>query len=156
MPAFSFAAGTCVESGANNPVYIYAGRDKVGEILTLLCTHHTDNSLSAAVAAATQVKLSGKAVYKIKSFPGDPAPTDATDLSIVDSDGLSLIGVADNGENFVDATSTLATMFYNATLTASEEVIPVAGETWTIATANNAVASAKFYLRFYSKYLLRY
>ena len=149
MPAFSFAAGTCVESGANNPVYIYAGRDKVGEILTLLCTHHTDKSLSATIAASTMVKLSGKWVFAVKSYPGTTAPTDATDLSIVDSDGLSLLGVADNGLNFIDATSTLATTFYNAHMATNSYWMPVAGEAWTISTANNAVASATFYLKIY-------
>ena len=143
------AAGTCVESGTN-PTYIYTAEGyRAGSIVTLLCTHHTDNSLSAAVAASTMAKLAGKYVFLIKSYPGTTAPTDATDLSIVDSDGLSLIGVADNGLNFIDATSTKATLFYNATLGTNMYYMPVAGEAWTISTANNAVASATFYLKFY-------
>lgn len=144
----SRAAGTCVESGTN-PTGIYDGNQLRGEVVTLLCTHHTDNSLSAAVSASTMAKLAGKYVFAVKSYPGTTAPTDATDLSIVDSDGLSLLGVADNGLNFIDATSTLATTFYNSHIGTNTYWMPVTGETWTISTANNAVASATFYLKFY-------
>lgn len=144
----SWAAGTCVESGTN-PTYIYHGNQVAGEVITLLCTHHTDNSLSAAVAASTMAKLSGRYVVGIKSKPGTTAPTDNTDLSIVDSDSLSLIGVADNGLDFIDATTTKETFFYNATEAVNIYKMPVAGEAWTISTANNAVASATFHLKFY-------
>jgi hypothetical protein len=144
----SFSAGTCVESGTN-PTMIFDGSRPVGSVVTLLCTHHTDNSLSATVAASTMAKLSGKYVFAIKSYPGTTAPTDGTDLSIVDSDGLSLIGVADNGLNFIDATSTYATTFYNGHMGTNTYWMPVTGEAWTISTANNAVASATFYLKIY-------
>lgn len=142
----SFAAGTCAWQSTTD---VNDGVDTVGSVVTLLCTHHTDNSLSVELSSSTMSELAGKYVFAVKSYPGSTAPTDATDLSIADSDGLSLMGVADNGLNFIDATSTLATMFYNSNLSTNMYWLPIDGEAWTISTANNAVASATFYLKFY-------
>lgn len=141
-------AGTCAFVSAKDINDSY-GRT-VGRVVEVLCTHHTDKSLSADLDATTMKMLGGTKVYRVKSIPSaTTAPSDATDLSIVDSDGLSLMGTTDNGANFIDATSTLETMLYNAVLTASEERYIIEGETLTIATANNDVASAIFTLKFY-------
>ena len=145
------AAGTCVQA-TGSPSYVYAktsvGSQLAAKVVTLTCTHHTDNSLSVALASTIMDELSGWYVYSMKSIPsGVTAPTDATDFEITDADGLSLVGA--NGTDFIDATSTQKTLGYNTFLTVNEYLSPVASETWTISTTNNAVASAIFTLKIY-------
>jgi hypothetical protein len=142
-----WAAGTCVESG-DNPTYIYSDNQKAGDEILLLCTHHTDNSLSVALSATVMSKLSGWYSWQIVSFPGDTAPTDNTDLEITEqmtaTIGLSLLGT--NGTDFIDATIAKETLFYNSFLGIPTYRMAVTGRPWTISTTNNAVASATFYL----------
>jgi len=147
-----FAAGTCTETDWE-VVKDYRG-NKVGTVLTILCTHHTDNSLSAPLASngdeSAMQKLSGQYIYKIKYIPSSPAPTDETDLIITDSDGLSLLGA--NGTNFIDETTKQETLGKNTFLGISTYLWPVYSEIWTISTTGNAVSGSKFYLKFYGLY----
>lgn len=138
-------AGTCVQTNFKKIENFQ--HDITGYVLTLLCTHHTDATLSVALASGIMRKLGGLYILAIKSYPGSVAPTDATDLSATDSDGLDLLGA--NGTNFIDATSTLQTRGYNTLLSTDEKILAVDDEIWTIATANNAVNSATFYLKIY-------
>jgi len=141
----AFAAGTCVESSTTS---VYTDSGVGGKVVLLLCTHHTDNSLSAAVAASTMNKMSGLFIDRIVTKPGTTAPTDNTDLSIVDAIGRTVVAVGDGGLNAVDATTVVETQPYNAKKTAYD-VFWVTDDAFTVSTANNAVASATFYIYIY-------
>jgi hypothetical protein len=47
--------------------------------------------------------IRGLKFYSVKAYPGDPAPTDATDLTITDEYGIDLLG--GKGTDLIDATS---------------------------------------------------
>lgn len=119
----------------------------VVRVLALKLTHHTDNSLSVtlndSVSGLKHGSLYGWQAWIFQTYPGATAPTDATDMTIADDYGLDILGAG--GTNMVDATT--GQEFY-------AEVNNIAGPRpistdLTIATANNAVASAVFTMRMY-------
>jgi len=144
------AAGTCVESG-DNPTRIYDTSGNIsntGDEILLLCTHHTDNSLSAELSSTIMEKLAGWYSWQVISFPGGTAPTDDTDLEIseemTDTIGLSLLG--SNGTDFIDATTAKETLFYISSIGVNIGRMAVPSRPWTVSTSGNTVASAEFYL----------
>lgn len=150
----AFAAGTVEKFG--NPYINYDSRGfPVSKVVTLKLTHHTDNSLSVPFDSEIMSVLSeAKYVLKLKvipagvlaAYPGTTT-TDAVDLELTDSDGLSLLGA--NGTNLVDSATTQATYFYNTFLGVPEYGYPIKNETITASTTGNDVASSVFYLKFY-------
>ncbi len=65
----------------------------------------SDGSMSAALNTETMNALSGRLIYNVTAYPGGTAPTDESDLAIVDSRGKSLMTAAGNGLNFIDSTT---------------------------------------------------
>lgn len=132
-------AGT-VTGGALNDL----GRNSGKYELLLTCTADAAGALSAAVNSATMDNLAGKYVFTITSYPGNPAPTDGSELEIRDSIGREVISSAGNGNDFIDATDTKTEhatgpntdLYYLAS-----DAYP-----WTVYMENNAVANAVFYL----------
>ena len=148
------ASGTCVEvdnpnlTGEATWGFIKDDRNfKVGEWVTVLCTHSGTDALDAAFAEALMARLRGKFVYRIKSWPGSTAPTDATDLELTDNDSLALLG-ATNGTDFIDATTTQQTLGYNGFLSVNDYIFAAEGDVWTASTSGNSVSGADFYLKF--------
>lgn len=100
-------AGTITGVLARMPVK--TGRPTVAK-LVLTCTADAD----AATYPATVINplavtsdgrtfdLRGLKLYSVKAYPGETAPTDATDLTVTDEFGVDLIG--GRGTNLIDAT----------------------------------------------------
>jgi hypothetical protein len=112
----------------------------------LLCT------CEAAAATFTSVVLNtlsgvvgydlvGYKLYSVKAFPGSTGPTDATDLTITDVDGVDLLGA--RGTNLImEATKTSCC----AGSASSEMPMPITGPI-TINISNNAVNAAVINLK---------
>lgn len=83
--------------------------------LALTCTAGAAGDANAHLFPATVVNtlavdsngnsydIRGLKLYSVKAYPGDTAPTDATDCTITDEYGVDLLG--GKGENLIDATS---------------------------------------------------
>lgn len=83
--------------------------------LVLTCTAGAAGDANAHLFPATVVNtlavdsngnsydIRGLKLYSVKAYPGDTAPTDATDCTITDEYGVDLLG--GKGENLIDATS---------------------------------------------------
>lgn len=79
--------------------------------LRLTCTADAANgSFPAMVINPLAVDINnssfdirGLKLYSVKAIPGDTAPTDATDCTITDADGVDLLG--GKGADLIDATS---------------------------------------------------
>lgn len=77
----------------------------------LTCTADADDSSFPATilnplavdSNGVSFDIRGLKLYSVKAYPGSPAPTDATDLTITDEFGVDLLGT--KGTNFIDATS---------------------------------------------------
>lgn len=94
--------GTCTisfraETGANATYGTYK--------MLITGTATAAGALACTVDATNMAKLSGKFFYITTIYPGSVAPTDASDLAITDSRGLSLVTATVNGINAVDATT---------------------------------------------------
>lgn len=123
-------------------------------IVTITCTHHTDNSFSvtsAGITGLTNGDLNDGhwGLVGFETKPLGTAPTDGTDLTIKNELGADLLG--GNGENAVDATTVVHA---NAGFTNSDDetIFPYPiHDVLTFATATNSVASANFTLKLYLK-----
>jgi hypothetical protein len=83
--------------------------------LALTCTAGAAGDANAHLFPATVINplavdsngtlfdIRGLKLYSVKAYPGDTAPTDATDCTITDEYGVDLLG--GKGENLIDATS---------------------------------------------------
>ena len=160
----ALAASTCVDVGANAPVGMYyassAGPVLTGEEVLLLCTAHTDGTVSVTLSGTTaldaiMIKLAGQYAWQLVSFPstegdsGGPAPTDNADLEITEqmtaTIGLSLLGT--NGTDFIDATTAKETVFLNSFLGLNTYRMATLARPWTI-IASSVGSGGKFYLLF--------
>lgn len=137
-------AGTVVITGD----YLFNMDQGRTRCVTATCTHHTDNSLSDTVSETeTGLKhgsLAGWLLDEAWTAPGTTAPTDATDLTIsgtIGSVAVDLLGGA--GTDQIDATSHLKFVPLSGGV---NKQVPIPTGNLTVATANNAVASAIFYL----------
>jgi len=87
------------------------------------------------------IDLTGYFLYSAKAWPGATAPTDATDLTITDIDGVDLLG--GRGTDFIDATSKTST---SAGTLVTDMPMPITSNL-TITITNNAVNSAVCYIK---------
>ena len=157
----AFAASTCVDAGTNSPVGMYYKNTVLtGEEVLLLCTAHTDGTVSVTLSGTTALdaimtKLAGQYSWQLISFPstvadsGGPPPTDNADLEITEkmtaTIGLSLLGT--NGTDFIDATTAKETVFLNSFLGLNTYRMGTIVRPWTI-TASSVGNGGKFYLLF--------
>jgi len=135
----TFAAGTIV---AVKDDFIASNVRRV----EFLCTHSAAPAFSVSVDATTSglsMQLIGWKVDFIEVKPGGVAPTTDTDLTIINDFGMDIL--AGLGANIVDDVTARST-FASLDGTTSYEY-PIMG-TLTMATTNNAVASATFIIRF--------
>jgi hypothetical protein len=139
--ANAWGAGTCVIDTTNAD-----GTEVYKNEYTLLCTAHTDNSLAVTLTGTQMSYLDGRYILGITSYPGGTAPTDASDLAIVDSISRTLMDATDSntGLDFIDATSTIKRYFWGPN--GNEFTQAHVSKPWTITMTNNAVASAIVYL----------
>lgn len=80
--------------------------------------------------------IRGMKIYSVKAYPGDTAPTDATDVTITDEFGVDLLG--GKGADLVDATTKT---FIPSGPGAFAQPALITGNI-TINITNNSVASA--------------
>lgn len=83
----------------------------------------------------------GYYLYSVKAWPGATAPTDASDLTITDKDGIDLLG--GRGTDLIDATTMTSCC---AGSVANAMPMPVMGPI-TINITNNAVNAAVINLK---------
>ena len=128
----AFAAGSV--SQGETTTY----RDNM-RIITLTCTaDESDGSFPATDIAIGDAD--GFYLYEIRTAPGATAPTDATDLTLTNSNGLDVLGGA--GTDKIDATSSLRFFPKN---TDGEYAFPAITETpLTLTITNNSVNAAVF------------
>lgn len=128
-----FAAGTCVPSYSD-----------AGSVFTIsyACTAdaaaatYPSTTLDANVMAS--LKKRGFYLYEVYTSPGATAPTDETDFTLADSNGLDILGTA--GLNKIDATSDLR--FFPKNSAGGYSFPAITGTAYTMAISNNAVNSA--------------
>jgi hypothetical protein len=113
--------------------------------IKLTCTGDASNGTIPATVINTlaniaDVDLRGKKLYEAKAYPGGTAPTDATDVTITDEDGIDLLG--GRGADLVDATSKT----YIAVGPASTYQPALITGNMTLNISNQAVHSAVFYI----------
>ncbi|MCK5606916.1 hypothetical protein KAR91_33750 [Candidatus Pacearchaeota archaeon] len=139
-----FAAGSCIETRTS----LYSGISLSNKYkLTMVCTSHSDNSLSTTISTATVNKLSGLYFYNITAYPGDIAPTTDTDLTITATNGNKSIDVlGGNGVDIIDNTETREEIPRLIAGAVNFFSVVDPANTYTVATINNAVASATFTL----------
>jgi len=89
-----------------------------------------------SLAGMANFDITGYSLYNVKVFPGATAPTDASDLTITDVDGVDLLGA--RGTDLIDASSMTSCC---AGSTNTEMPMPVTGPI-TINISNNAVNAA--------------
>jgi hypothetical protein len=85
--------------------------------------------------------LRGLFLYSVKAYPGSPAPTDASDLTITDQDGIDLLG--GRGVDLIDNT-TMTSVCAGTPIT--DMPMPVTGPL-TINITNNVVNAAVIHLK---------
>lgn len=140
LPVLSHAAGSCAISAAlfTDTYGTAYNESKTTKRVTYLCTHHTDNSLSAAIDMAP---LHGWTLRFVSAAPGDTAPTTDTDLNLDTAAGFAILDQAGNGADMVDDADS------RFDLPDNDWAVPLwSDDAITVSTANNAVASATFYL----------
>jgi len=139
----TWAAGT-VTATANKIVNPYSARP---EYLRILLTCTADAGLNTYPATIINemtniinvYNLVGLELYLVGAYPGSPAPTDATDSTIM-QDGIDLLG--GKGTDLIDNTGHTQTLVGPSGSYAPQ---PVTGKL-TLNISNNAVGSAVTYL----------
>ena len=125
----SFAAGTCVLT--------QSGTKPGGERMWRQYTCTADNP--AGTIAYTVTGFYDFYIYSIETWPGTTAPTDATDLTLIDATtGEDLLG--GNGTDAIDAT-TPKTVIPRSTAMSLNFYHMIKGN-MTLTITNNAVAEA--------------
>lgn len=110
--------------------------------VTAVCTADAgDNSFPATVVTPRPssnpgMDLVGWYLYAVHAKPGSTAPTDASDLTVTNLDGLDLLG--GRGTDLLDATS-ITSCAAGSTVTAMP--MPITGPV-TLNLSNNSIASA--------------
>lgn len=90
---------------------------------------------NTSLTAANLAFVKGWYLYNVRTYPGATAPTDATDMTLVDSQSRDVLG--GSGTDLIDSTTCEST---SAALPFYEKVT----ETLTLTVSNNAVYSAVF------------
>lgn len=94
-------------TGTLTRIQTQQGRPQMVKVELACVADASDGSFPATVlntlANIVTWDLRGLKLYSVKAIPGAPAPTDASDLTITDADGVDLLG--GKGENLIDATS---------------------------------------------------
>lgn len=132
------AAGTIV--GAINRIQSQQGRPQIVKVF-LTCTASADDhtypeTIVNTLENVSDYDLRGLSLYSVKAIPGTTGPTDNSDLTITDEDGVDLLG--GKGENIIDnATSS----FIPAGPGAFAQPAPITGDI-TINLSGNSVNSA--------------
>ena len=149
---FAFLALPSIVSGADvgtctKVTTEYGGGSFNAARVVLLCTAHTDGTLSVTLSDSIMKSLEGLS-YTLLARPGSVAPTTDSDLSITSTNGKVLIAATVKGLDLVDDTSTRWTFFEGPTDGSVDQSTPTAwsGDPWIVALTNNGVASATFYL----------
>ena len=136
VPFAAFAAGTITQAITSDRQY---GPNNAFRAVTLSCTGDAANGTLPATALSTAILATlhsgGYALFKVQTYPGGVAPTDASDMTITDGTGADILG--GNGANQIDATSKLE--FYPL-IGATPVLQPVIG-TWTVNITQQAVAT---------------
>ena len=111
--------------------------------VTLALTH-VGGAFSVAIPAATIAELDGFYLYSVVAYPGSVAATDDTDLVITSSNSgnKSTDILGGNGLNIIDATTTKETIPHQTFSDLNFFWVIDADDTYTVTTANNAVATA--------------
>ncbi|MFA6282271.1 MAG: hypothetical protein WCY05_07220 [Candidatus Omnitrophota bacterium] len=129
-------AGTI--SGVLTRIQTQQGRPQMAK-LTLTCVGDaSDGGFPATVLndLQTEYDLRGLQLYSIKVIPGLTAPTDSSDITITDEDGVDLLGA--KGTNLISATLKTWALFGPSGYTVSALIT---GDV-TINISNNIVHSA--------------
>ncbi len=129
-------AGTI--TGALTRIQTQMGRPQMAK-LTLTCVGDaSDGSFPATILndLQTEYDLRGLQFYSIKVIPGVTPPTDSSDITITDEDGVDLLGA--KGTNIISATLKTWALFGPAGYSVSALIT---GDV-TINISNNIVHSA--------------
>jgi len=129
----AFGDGSCVES------LQYLGENTID--VTFSCTGDASDGTvpDTAIASTTMTELRrGYWLVEVYTWPGATAPTDASDFTLEDNNGLDVLGAA--GTDKIDATSDLR--FFPLNSASATANYPVKATSLTMKTTNQAVHSA--------------
>ncbi len=133
--------------GSNAPI-VNSDSRVGGRIIHLKFTHDGTDPLSVTLSDKTMRELAGKYVFKIRQIPDDTLPvTNATDLTIIDSDGYDHLG--SNGADFLLSGTPSETLCYNSFLGTNEYAMFSTSLPLTVGTSGNSISGASFSLKFF-------
>ena len=99
-------------TGTSTPYYNRATGKLEGFIVHIICTNSSPaTAQSSSIDTMTGISsynLSGTKLHNVKVYPGATAPTDASDLEIIDPYGIDLLG--GKGTDLIDSTSKTQTL----------------------------------------------
>ena len=132
------AVGTCTQS--LETVRMDISGPPWQKVLTFTCTGGTAGDAgtitATAISSAYVTGLKGWYLYKIITNPGTPAPTDNWDFTLVDGDGIDVLGGA--GANRHTTTSQMIAPLLTTGVYYAQPLL----DTWTLTPTGSTEASA--------------